>query len=129
MKLADKVTAVLAAGAALGAMLLADPPKAKADAISGCEDMIWLMPFQSTRRAICDGERRADGSWLRVRVHYTPEYYKPARTSCYGSYYVSCTTTGGYWVDYNEFSKDSYLVNDGNVLPTEPGHLENSLRV
>ena len=107
---------------------LANPAEAHADVVTGCEDIIWFMPFQSTRRAICDGVKRPDGSWLRSRVHYTPRYYKPLTTNCYGSSFISCTTTGGYWVDYNEFSSDQYIVFDHNVLPTEPGHLENNVR-
>ena len=123
--IASSITASLFCANQLSEEIL---PKAKADVVSGCEDLLWIMPFQSTRRAICDGVRRPDGSWLRSRVHYTPRYYKPLTTNCYGSSFISCTTTGGYWVDYNEFSSDQYIVFDSNVLPTEPGHLENNNR-
>lgn len=125
-------TRLLLAGTAIGAMLaatvIASPP-ANADVVSGCEDTVWLMPFQSTRRAICDGVRRPDGSWLRARVHYTPTHYVPRRVNCTSSRYSSsCTETGGYWVDYREASSDTYIVFDYNVLPTEPGHLVNNER-
>lgn len=96
-------------------------PKANADVVSGCEDIIWIQPFQSTRRAICDGERRADGSWVRVRSHYTPEHYVPI--SCYR---YSCS--GGYWVPFSEARRDEYIVFDYNVVPGEPGHLINRNR-
>jgi len=127
------VKAIAAAGiatAAFSGLGLAGctAPKAQADAISGCEDLLWIVPFQSTRRAICDGVRRPDGSWLRARVFYTPEHYKPLTTNCYGRYSVSCTTTGGYWVPYNEARKETYIVFDHNVLPDEPGHLVNGVR-
>lgn len=117
-----------ATGAVLAATVLGSPP-ANADAVSGCEDTVWFMPFQSTRRAICDGVKRPDGSWLRVRVHYTPAHYVPRRFSCTSSRYSSsCTETGGYTVAYREASSETYVVFDDNVLPTEPAHLVNNAR-
>jgi hypothetical protein len=47
----------------------------------------------------------------------------PLTTNCYGTYSVSCTTTGGYWADLNVLEDETYVVFPSNVLPDEPDHL------
>lgn len=89
---------------------------------SGCQTDLWGF-LATQRRVICDSARRADGSWERARVVYTPAHQVPSRTSCYGSSYVTCTTTGGYFVPFSEQERDLYDVTDENVLPQEPGWL------
>ena len=111
----------LMAGVAMG---LAAPP-AHADGLSRCEFSVGFWLFKGTNRMICDGVRRPDGSWLRVREFYTPEHYKPLTTYCSGGrYYSSCTTSGGYWVPRASSGQETYVVFDYNVLPDEPGHLD-----
>lgn len=97
---------------------------ARADDLSGCQDDFWFT-FGSTRRVLCDGVTRPDGSWLRAREFYTPAHQVPLRTSCYGSYYVSCTTTGGYYQERTSTGVETYIVTPDTVLPDEPGHLVN----
>lgn len=118
------LTAAVVIAAALG---MTPAPEARADTVTGCEVISGFWFMKGTKRSICDGALRPDGSWLRAREFWTPAYYKPIRTSCYGSYYVSCTTTGGYWVDRSSDGVETYVVYPDNVLPDEPPHLVNSL--
>jgi hypothetical protein len=90
---------------------------AKAD--PGCQDDLWIT-LQGTRRAICDGPMQSDGSWQRARVFYTPEHYVPQTTNCYGYHYISCNTSGGYFVPYHEASREVYVVTPETKLPDEP---------
>lgn len=97
---------------------------ASADPGIGCERISWgLHILTPQKRTICDGPRRADGSWERWRQLWTPAHYVPLRTSCYGTYSISCTTTGGYAVDDQIWEEQTYVVFDHNVLPDEPGWL------
>ena len=88
-----------------------------------CVDDFWLILFQSTRRTICDGPIAPDGSWTRLREFYTPAYNVPLRTTCSGSYVVSCTTTGGYFQPRTSRGVESYPVTAATVLHDEPGHI------
>lgn len=62
----------------------------------------------------------ADGSWIRFRMIWTPAHQVPFRTSC--STYT-CTSSGGYWVNEQIFSKEKYPVRPETVLPDEPAWL------
>ncbi|MCV7174784.1 hypothetical protein H7H98_03245 [Mycolicibacterium sphagni] len=85
----------------------------------GCETMRWGF-LGSQDRTICDGPRYADGHWDRTRLIYVPAHYVPY--SCYfGTYTSSCG--GGYDVDLQIVGREKYPVNDGDVLPDEPGWL------
>lgn len=112
-----------ASGAVLVMSGLCSAGPAYAD--DGCENLAWpnLLNW-GQQRAICDGPIRADGSWERRRILWTPAHRVPLRTSCYGSSYISCTTTGGYWVDLTVAEDMSYPVTPDTVLPNEPGHLD-----
>lgn len=100
---------------------LGAPARAEAD---NCESIPWGLHFLTPQwRGICDGPIRPDGSWERARALYTPAHRVPIRTNCFGTYYVSCTTTGGYWQELQVWEKDVYTVFPSNVLPNEPGHL------
>lgn len=139
MKKAVKEVAVAAIiGASIPASLfcvnqLVAPAKAHADVpITGCQDDLWIM-WDSKRRIICDGPIQADGQYLRVRIRYTAAHTVPLTTSCYGYSYISCTTTGGYFVPYNEAERTSYLVSvnpeaENRKLDNEPEHLVNGTR-
>ena len=84
----------------------------------GCQDDLWWT-LQATRRLICDGTLQTNGSWMRLRVMYTPAHQVPV--TCYGRYYVTCS--GGYFVDYNEAANETYIVTPETKLPDEPGYL------
>lgn len=95
--------------------------EAEADSRSdvGCETVRWGF-LGSQRRTVCDGPRRADGSWTRARVIWTPAGYVPRSTYC-GTY--SCSSSGGYYREESLQAKETYVVFDANVLPDEPGWL------
>ena len=88
----------------------------------GCESVPWGF-LGSQTRSICDGPMMADGSWTRFRMVWVPAHQVPLRTSCYGTYSVSCSTTGGYWADDVIISKEKYPVTPDIVVPGEPGWL------
>ncbi|ACF05053.1 hypothetical protein Nigel_50 [Mycobacterium phage Nigel] len=79
---------------------------------------IWL--FKGTKRDICDTPRHPDGSWTRYREFYTPRHYKPMTTYCSGTYFVSCSTSGGYWVPFSSNGVESYPVSDAPGAPNPP---------
>jgi hypothetical protein len=79
--------------------------------------------FKAKQRIICDTPIRPDGSWSRERVFWVPAHQVPLTTNCYGTYSVTCSTTGGYFVDDSVLDDQTYLVFPDNVLPDEPGHL------
>jgi hypothetical protein len=121
-----RLLALTAFGAILGATGVGYATDAHADPLSGCQDDLWIVPFQSTRRVICDGAIRPDGSWLRAREFYTPAHDVPLTTRCSGGvYYSSCTTTGGYFQPRTSQGVETYIVFPDNVLPDEPPHLVN----
>ena len=115
-----RLTLCVVAGALAAAGMLT---AARAEAIpNGCKDDLWWT-LNSTRRLICDGPMFEDGSWNRLRVFYTPAHNVPLTTNCYGTYSISCTTTGGYFVPYSESSNEIYPVTPATKLPDEPGYL------
>ncbi|ORA64136.1 hypothetical protein [Mycobacteroides franklinii] len=114
----NRITVALAAIAALAAMLLASP-NSHAEPGVKCETVLWGF-LGGQRRTICDTPKRANGEWMRERTVWTPKYYVPFRCT-YGTY--SSTCYGGYWVDQSVQTQEVYPVNDGNVLPDEPGNL------
>lgn len=111
---AGGVGALVAAGIAYAGEASADP--------AGCTTDLWGF-LGSQRRTICDGPILPDGSWSRGRLFWIPAHQVPLRTSCSGTYYVSCTSTGGYFQPYTEIGLETYWVTPDTVLPDEPGHL------
>lgn len=95
--------------------------------VSGCQLDSGLWLFHGTRRSLCDTPVRADGSWSRAREFWTPAHYVPVSTYCSGSYFISCTTSGGYEVDRASNGIETYVVTPDTVLPDEPGHLDNGV--
>lgn len=94
---------------------------AHADApATGCETVVWGF-LASQRRTLCDGPIMPDGHWQRARVIWTPAHQVPL--TCYGQYVVTCT--GGYFVATSINKTEEYPVRPDNVLPDEPGHLDN----
>lgn len=121
---------IIAAASALFVLAGLTAAPANADAVSGCEVIRGFWLFKGTARNICDGVRRPDGSWLRVREFFSPAYYRNASSSCSGGrYYSNCTFYPAGWVDRASNGVESYVVFDFNVLPDEPPHLENGLRL
>ncbi|QDH48783.1 hypothetical protein SEA_WISHMAKER_41 [Mycobacterium phage Wishmaker] len=97
----------------------ATAPVARADGGTpdvGCETIHWGF-FGSQWRTICDGPKRADGSWLRARRVWTPAGY--VRGSTYCSRY-SCSSSAGYYREESTQRFEEYVVFDHNVLPDEP---------
>ncbi|AVD99670.1 membrane protein [Mycobacterium phage Cuke] len=88
---------------------------AKADYNMGCERIGWGF-LMSGYRTICDGPKRPDGSWDRTRREWTPAGWVSGWCSRY-----SCTA--GYYRQESTQRLETYPVNDGNVLPNEPGWL------
>lgn len=113
-------------GAALAGVMMASsivaPTDAHADA-PGCISQFWWT-LGSTQRTICDGPIQADGSWHRWREFWTPAHRVPLRTYCSGgSYYSSCSTTGGYFQERTSKGIEDYPVTVATVLHDEPGHI------
>ncbi|TGB37986.1 hypothetical protein EJD98_25570 [Mycolicibacterium peregrinum] len=119
-----RVVGILAAIVVLVGCGIGWSARAAADPGNGCERINWgLHILTPQKRTICDGPRRADGSWERWRQLWTPAHYVPLRTTCSGSYFISCSTTGGYYVDDQIWEENTYVVFDHNVLDGEPGWL------
>lgn len=124
-----RLLAVSATTICLGASIPWAPP-AQAEDVSGCEQIRGFWFGKGTARNICDGVRRPDGSWLRLREFFSPSYYRNASSSCSGgAYYSNCTFYPGGQVPRYSNGVEDYIVFDYNVLPDEPGHLENGFRV
>lgn len=85
---------------------------------ANCQQVLWGF-LGSQTRSICDGPIRADGSWMRSRVVFTPAHYVPI--TCSGYSYISCY--GGYYQNYVETDNELYRVDPSNVLGDEPPHL------
>jgi hypothetical protein len=92
---------------------------AKADVPCHKQTVPWGF-LGSERRTICDTARAADGSWTRERIIWSPAGYVPGGGYC-GTW--SCSYTEGYYVQQSVKSDDVYPVNDGDVLPDEPGNI------
>jgi len=108
----------LLTSAAVAATLLA-PPAAAAPVGEGCTSDFWMhQGLRASTRMICDGYRRADGSWERRRGFFAESYYRRLTCSRY-----SCS--GGYWVPELEVI-DRYPVTDATVLHDEPPYLESA---
>lgn len=93
--------------------------RSKADYNPGCENVGWglnIFGSWTQRRIICDGVRRSDGSWNRVRMVYTPAGYVRGYCGTYSCY-------SGYYRDETIQAKETYVVTDFNVLPDEPAWL------
>ncbi|MDT5076543.1 MAG: hypothetical protein QOJ80_1180 [Mycobacterium sp.] len=114
---------IAAGGLTLGAALAAPMAQAHADPEPPNCATNGVGFFKAKQRTICDGPIRPDGSWSRERAIWVPAHQVPLTTNCYGTYSVSCTTTGGYWADLNVLEDQTYVVFPSNVLPDEPDHL------
>lgn len=110
-----RTMALAAFGAALAAGAgVVSAPAAHADYERGCERIDWGF-LASGYRTICDGPKRADGSWDRERREWTPEhYYTP-----YCSYYAwVCPPTR--LIGESTQRWETYPVTDDTVLQGEP---------
>lgn len=119
-----KFTKVIVAAAVGVGIAFTPTPTASAEPAVACvtDSGFWI--FKGTKRTICDGAKRPDGSWLRNREFWTPSYWKPFSCSTYGgSSYSTTTCDGGYRVPQRTNGVEDYIVFDYNVLPDEPGWL------
>ncbi|QGJ88315.1 hypothetical protein SEA_DREAMTEAM1_35 [Mycobacterium phage DreamTeam1] len=123
MKIASTLAGLMIAAASFTA------PEATADDyVKGCENIRWGF-LGGERRTICDSAKRPDGSWDRRRMIWSPSYVKPARTTCSGSYSVTCTHYERREVDAQFGEVEQYVVTDDNVPQGEPGWLAEGITV
>lgn len=108
-----KIAAVLAAVAAAG---LVSAPQAQADYEPGCQTSLFLYGLRMTNRTICDGPVREDGSWMRIRNFYSPQYWQSGWCGSYSCYM-------GRWVPEFDKTDGPYVVTPATVLPDEPAHI------
>ena len=113
-----------ALGAILGAVVVHAPTAANAAPVGdGCVEDFWMWNgLRTATRMICDGYRAADGSWERRRGFFDDAYWTNGSSSC-SSY--SCTYYPPRYIAELEVI-EAYRVNDGTVLPDEPGYIESS---
>uniref|UniRef100_A0AAU8GRR5 CDGP domain-containing protein n=1 Tax=Mycobacterium phage Pharb TaxID=3136626 RepID=A0AAU8GRR5_9VIRU len=111
------------AAAAVAVAAVTSAPIASADYDPGCKVDLWGF-LGSSRRLICDGPLQPDGSWMRSREFYVPAHHVPLRTTCSGSYSVTCTTTGGYFQERQSDGIEVYPVTPATLLGDEPPHLD-----
>lgn len=116
---ARRILAATAAATVLAGTGIANIATADAAPSVGCESIRWGF-LGSQIRTICDGPKRADGSWDRERRIWTPAGYVPRSTYC-GTY--SCSSSGGYYRQESTQGYERYVVFDHNVLPDEPAWL------
>jgi hypothetical protein len=112
----------LAAPLMIAASLAAAPTAEADDYDSGCEYIRWGF-LGSQMRTICDGPRRPDGSWQRGRLISIPSHTLPARSTCSGTYSVTCTYREKQEVDMKIIEKVFYDLTDGTIPEGEPGWL------
>ena len=111
---------------ATSGLMLAAP--AAADYAQGCEHIRWGFLGQDVRM-ICDWPREPDGSWQRVRQFSTGGYWRPARTTCSGTYSVTCTHYEKTYIEFREIGKEFYFVTDDTIPPGEPGWLPEGIDI
>lgn len=110
-------------------LLLCTPPASADDTItvSGCES-IPIFGLSPSVRKICDSPIEADGSWLRARMFWQPQFQ---HSSCGGVYYPGgqCPPGASYDV-IPEYTGpwEVYRVTAETIPPGEPGHLDNPIR-
>ncbi len=120
------VPTLVATMIAASGLIFAAP--AKADYEIGCEHSRWGF-LGSELRTICDGPRETDGSWERGRVISKGGYWKPAQTTCSGTYSVTCTHYEKTYIERVEIEKVFYTVTDAAIPPGEPGWLPEGANV
>jgi hypothetical protein len=104
-------------------------PSANADdSDMGCEHIRWGFLGKDVR-TICDGPLRPDGSWERGRLISTPAHILPAKTTCSGTYSVTCTFYEKRYVDRVEIEKVFYTVTDDSIPAGEPGWLASGISI
>ncbi|WXX09746.1 hypothetical protein [Mycobacterium phage MS619] len=122
-----KITFALAA-LTVAATIAAPTANADDDYDVGCAFDRWGF-LGSQVRTICDGPKRPDGSWHRGRIIDIPAHVNPARTTCSGTYSVTCTSYDKEYVDRREIEKVFYDVTDDTVPPGEPGWLAEGVEI
>ncbi len=89
---------------------------AQADYDPGCQKSLFLYGLRMTNRTICDGPIREDGSWMRIRNFYSPQYWRSGWCGAYSCYM-------GSWIPEFDKTDGPYPVTPETVLPDEPGHI------
>ncbi|QFP95520.1 hypothetical protein SEA_GAUGELDP_37 [Mycobacterium phage GaugeLDP] len=125
-RIAIRITSALAAPFMIAAAIVSAPiadAEEKAwpdDYDPGCDIISWGF-LGSQERMLCDGPKRPDGSWTRGRLITVPAHIRPSRTTCSGTYSVTCTHYEKRYVDTREIEKVHYDLTDDTVPPGEPG--------
>jgi hypothetical protein len=88
--------------------------------MGNCQTDRWGF-LGSQRRMLCDGPIQSDGSWSRQRTIWRPAYFTPQSCTYSRSWSSSCS--GGYFVNEQLISSETYPVRPETVLHDEPGHL------
>ncbi|QXO13314.1 hypothetical protein SEA_TROOPER_37 [Mycobacterium phage Trooper] len=123
MKITSTVAAVAVAATILAPTAKADDSAWPANYNIGCSFDRWGF-LGSQVRQVCDGPRRADGSWRRGRYIYVPEHRVPAKSTCSGTYSVTCTFYEAHDVEEKVIEPmNFYEVTDDTIPPGEPGWL------
>jgi hypothetical protein len=78
----------------------------------------------SQRRTLCDGPISKDGSWTRERTIWAPAHRRMSTCYSTSSTHDFGLCSGGYWVDQQLISNETYPVRPDTVLPDEPGHVD-----
>lgn len=120
-----KTSGVLGVLAAAGMMIMLHAAPAKADTPrQGCE-RVPLFGLNPQVREICDTPIQPDGSWIRFRQFWHPQY---VHSTCFGEFYQGgCANWAKDSRDVNPEYRgpvEQYVVTPGTVPEGEPGHLE-----
>lgn len=123
-RLAIRVIVVVVAFCVLVGLFVMSLSPAKADTAipgfgQGCETVHTGL-FREQRRTVCDGPKRADGSWEREREIWIPAGWVPGFCSGY-DWTSSCTQS--YPRARSTVAYEQYPVTDATVLSDEPGWL------
>ncbi|AYD86311.1 hypothetical protein KIY81_gp56 [Mycobacterium phage Bugsy] len=128
MKITFALAALTVAASIAAPTANADELAWPADYNAGCDHIRWGF-LGSQVRTICDGPRRPDGSWHRGRLITVPAHTKPAKTTCSGTYSVTCTHYESRDVDTKIIEKVYYDVTDETIPPGEPGWLPSGVSI
>lgn len=119
MKILDHLrrVGVIAAATAVTSVGLAAPASA-GPVGEGCVEDFWMWHLRSASRLICDGERNADGAWVRRRGFFDGAYWTNPYTSCYR---YGCTYYPSRYVAELSVVDPAYVLTDSTIPGGEPG--------
>jgi len=113
-----KVTKILATITVAATAVVTAPAASAGPVGQGCVEDFWMWYLRSATRMICDGERQADGSWLRVRGFFDSAYVTNPYSRCYS---YGCTFYPARYIEELEVIDPAYVVTDDTIPGGEPG--------